>query len=156
MNGSEAAAIVRAEQKLLGNLLVAFNNEHGDFRPTPEMMSTAQQINHIAQTIHWFREGAFGSGFDLDFEKLEAVNKADLTLEDALADLDRQYASLIAFLETQSEADLQAPMPENPIFGNAPRCVVLHAQADHTAHHRGALSVYLRLLGIKPPMIYQG
>jgi uncharacterized damage-inducible protein DinB len=120
------------------------------------MMTTAQQINHVAQTNRWFREGAFGSGFDLDFEKLEAVNKVEVTLEVAKAELDKQYASLIAFLETQSEADMQAPMPENPIFGNAPKSVVFHAQADHTAHHRGALSVYLRLLGVTPPMIYQG
>lgn len=156
MNGSEAAAIVRGEQKLLGNLLAAFKEEHGDFRPAPEMMTTAQQINHIAHTVYWFREGAFGAGFDLDFEKIEAINKVVISLEDAMAELDRQYASFISFLEGQSEADLQAPMPEGPIFGNAPRCVVLHAQADHTAHHRGALSVYLRLLGITPPMIYEG
>jgi uncharacterized damage-inducible protein DinB len=31
---------------------------------------------------------------------------------------------------------------------------VILAQGDHTAHHRGALSVYLRLLGVVPPMVY--
>ena len=155
MNGKEAAEQVRQEQKLLANLLLAFTPEHSDFRPKPEMMTSAQQIRHIARTVGWFREGAFGAGFDLDFEKLEAENQQAVSLGGALEELEKEYASLISFLETQSDADMHAPMADNPIFGTAPRYVVLNAQCDHTAHHRGALSVYLRLLGITPPMIYQ-
>lgn len=155
MNGKEAAAQVRQEQRLLSAIVNAFEPEHGAFRPKPEMMTVAQQINHIAHTIFWFREGAFGAGFDLDFEKLEDLNSREVTLAWALAELEKQYDSLVSFLESQSEAELHAPMGENPIFGAAPRYVVLNAQADHTAHHRGALSVYLRLLDIIPPMIYQ-
>jgi len=39
------------------------------------------------------------------------------------------------------------------VFG-APRAAVVSGIADHTAHHRGALSVYARLIGKEPPMPY--
>jgi uncharacterized damage-inducible protein DinB len=61
---------------------------------------------------------------------------------------------MIGLLESKSAQEMTAPMPDNPIFGPAPRMLVIHANADHTAHHRGALSVYLRLLGKTPKMPY--
>ncbi len=155
MNGSQAALALKKERAFLQNILKDFKPEHATFRPTPEMMTVAQQINHIAFTAHWFREGAFGVGFDMDFEKIEAANHQDIGLEEAMNNLDQQYGDYIAFIEPLDESALQAPMKENPIFGALPKEVVLAAQCDHTAHHRGALSVYLRLLGVTPTMIYQ-
>jgi len=40
------------------------------------------------------------------------------------------------------------------IMKGAPKMSIVYALADHTAHHRGALSVYARLLGKKPQMPY--
>ena len=40
------------------------------------------------------------------------------------------------------------------IMGGAPRLAIFGAINDHTAHHRGALTVYARLNGIVPPMPY--
>ena len=58
------------------------------------------------------------------------------------------------FLEGLSSEELNQLMPDNPFFGAVPRFEVLASAADHTAHHRGALGVYLRLLGIAPTMVY--
>jgi uncharacterized damage-inducible protein DinB len=142
------------ERKHLDNILKDFLEEHETFKPTDEMMTVAQQINHIAHTVVWFREGAFGKGFDLDFEKIEALNRQKISLDEAMLFLEKVYDDYIAFLGGLDEAALSAPMAENPIFGTLPRFVTLFAQNDHTAHHRGALSVYLRLLDITPTMIY--
>ena len=40
------------------------------------------------------------------------------------------------------------------IMGGAPRMAVISAITDHTAHHRGALTVYARMNTIVPPMPY--
>ena len=154
MTGKQAAEMVRNERKLFLNLIQAFAPEDGAFRPKDGMMNVAQQVHHVAFTVKWFREGAFGAGFNLDFAMLENENKRELTLEQALADLNVLYDDYIAFLEDKDEADLMAPMPPNPIFGEMPRMVTLVAQGEHTAHHRGSLAVYLRLLDKVPPMIY--
>jgi len=46
------------------------------------------------------------------------------------------------------------PMPEGPVLGGAPRIAIVSGITDHTAHHRGALTVYARLSGKVPPMPY--
>jgi uncharacterized damage-inducible protein DinB len=40
------------------------------------------------------------------------------------------------------------------VMGGAPRYAVISAIEDHTAHHRGALTVYSRLRGHVPTMPY--
>jgi uncharacterized damage-inducible protein DinB len=45
-------------------------------------------------------------------------------------------------------------MAPNVIFGEIPRWSVILGLVDHTAHHRGALTVYARLKGLTPPMPY--
>jgi uncharacterized damage-inducible protein DinB len=39
-------------------------------------------------------------------------------------------------------------------MGGLPRQCIVGAISDHTAHHRGALGVYARLLGRVPAMPY--
>jgi uncharacterized damage-inducible protein DinB len=57
-------------------------------------------------------------------------------------------------VEASSDADLLTPLPEGPIMGGVPRIAIFGAIVDHTAHHRGALTVYARLQGVVPPMPY--
>lgn len=154
MNGQMAAQSLRQERKFLGNILKDFRPEHGEFRPAPGMMTVQQQIRHIAHTVHWFREGAFGKGFSMDFAAAAAELEIPKTLAEALAELNETYERFITFVEPLDAEALSAPMPDNPIFGPAPRAIVIPACMDHSAHHRGALAVYLRLLGIVPTMIY--
>lgn len=154
MDGQQAALFVNKERTYLRNIIKDFRSEHGDFRPVEGMLTVAQHINHVALTIAWFREGAFGSGFDMDFEKIEKTNHEPVSLEAALTRLDEEYDGYATFLADKTQSELLAPMADNPIFGAIPRISAIFAQSDHTAHHRGALSVYLRLLGITPMMIY--
>jgi uncharacterized damage-inducible protein DinB len=53
-----------------------------------------------------------------------------------------------------TDEELEGSIPDRTIFGDAPRKVVVNAIVDHTAHHRGSLAVYARLLGKAPPMLY--
>jgi uncharacterized damage-inducible protein DinB len=39
-------------------------------------------------------------------------------------------------------------------MGGEPRLAIVGAICEHTAHHRGALAVYARLLGYAPPIPY--
>lgn len=148
------ADLLRMERRFFHNVIKDFRPEHADFAPRPEMLTVAQHINHVAHTLDWFREGAFGAGFDLDFEKMAASYKQPLTLEQAVARLNEAYDRLIDLVDGLSEAEIMEPMADNAILGAAPKLVALTANGDHTAHHRGALSVYQRLLGMTPTMPY--
>lgn len=154
MDGKTAAAMVGEERKYLNNILKDFTEENADYAPADGMMTVAQQVRHIAQTIGWFREGAFGEGFDTDFEAHQTEIRKPTTLAQSLDTLNAAYDDWIAFLEGLTEADLNAPMEKNEFFGTAPKAAVVTSCMDHTAHHRGALSVYLRMLSVTPTLVY--
>jgi uncharacterized damage-inducible protein DinB len=49
---------------------------------------------------------------------------------------------------------MMVPLPPGPVMGGMPRMAIVGAIQDHTAHHRGALTVYSRLCGHTPAMPY--
>ncbi|GAK59719.1 hypothetical protein U27_06704 [Candidatus Vecturithrix granuli] len=124
------------------------------FAPTPEMFTAAQQVAHAALTIDWFMDGAFGKEFDMDFEQQMAEIKKFTSLQQALANFEKAIERAILTVRESSDEELMSPLPAGPIMGGAPKAAVISAMADHTAHHRGALTVYSRLLGKVPPMPY--
>ncbi len=154
MTPDHARETLKVEHQFLMRVLKDFQPEHADYSPAEGMMTVAQQIRHIADTLQWFRRGAFEGNFDMDFERLEARIREPVTLQQAMLELERAYEDYDQFLAGLGPSDLTRPMAPNPVFGEAPRQVIFSAQTDHTAHHRGALTVYLRLLGVKPELIY--
>jgi len=127
------------------------------FRPQAELMTAAQQVAHVAQTLDWFVDGVSRpEGFDLDFEKHAKEVNAVTSLAAARAWLEKAYTMAIAFLRSKSEAELTAALPDGPILGGQPMGDIVWAMVEHTAHHRGALTVYSRLRGKTPPMPYGG
>jgi uncharacterized damage-inducible protein DinB len=128
-----------------------------EFRPREGMMTVAQQVAHTAQTLDWFIEGVSRpEGFDLDFEKQAKALAAVASLAAARQMLEKAYANAIHFIRSRSPEDLAQPLPPGPIMGSQPISDILWAMVEHTAHHRGALTVYSRLLGKVPPMPYGG
>lgn len=129
--------------------------EDSTFAPEDGMMTAAQQVAHVAQTVEWFFEGAFRpEGFDLNFEEHAREVAAVTSLTAARAWLDRAFAAAEKDLGGRSMEELTQPLPEGPVMGGAPRLAIVGAIADHTAHHRGALTVYARHRGHVPAMPY--
>jgi uncharacterized damage-inducible protein DinB len=127
------------------------------FRPREGMMTVAQQVAHTAQTLEWFIDGVSRpEGFDLDFEK-HARGVAEVTsLAAAREALDAAYAKALEFLRSRSAQQIEEPLAPGPIMGGQPTSDIVWAMVEHTAHHRGALTVYSRMLGKVPPMPYGG
>ena len=127
------------------------------FRPQSDMMTVAQQVAHTAQTLDWFIQGASRhEGFDLDFETHAKALQSVTSLAAARRMLETAYANAIQFLRSRSPEDFARPLPPGPIMGGQPVSDIVWAMVEHTAHHRGALTVYSRQLGKVPPMPYAG
>ncbi len=125
------------------------------FAPKEGLFTVAQQVAHCAQTVDWFVEGAFAAdGFSMDFEGLDKEVRAVSSLSAARAWMDRACTAAHAAVEANSEDAWFVHLPPGPIMGGMPRFAILGALTDHTAHHRGALTVYSRLIGKVPAMPY--
>jgi uncharacterized damage-inducible protein DinB len=133
-----------------------FAEEDATFAPKEGMFSVAYQIAHVAQTIPWCIEGAFDpKGFDMDFEghlKRAAAQAGSLAV--AKQFLDKVLEDSVKVISSKTDQQMLAKLPPGPVMGGAPVLAVFEGITDHTAHHRGSLAVYARLLGKVPKMPY--
>lgn len=129
--------------------------EDSAFKPTEDCMTVAGQVSHIATTIDWFIDGALSDeGFNMDFEALDKEAMKVTSLDEARARLDESYRRALNLLRTKSEDFWASSLPEGPVMGGLPKATVIPGIVEHTAHHRGVLTVYARLLKKVPPMPY--
>ncbi|MBK6493691.1 MAG: DinB family protein [Gemmatimonadales bacterium] len=147
-------AQLESTRKFFGTTTSIFEEADAGYSPTAEMYTVAGQVAHAADTLDWFVDGALGKGWDMDFEASIARAKTPRTLAEAREMLDRAFSRAISVVGAASDETLLEPIPNDMILDGAPRMAVISAIVDHTAHHRGSLAVYARLLGKVPPMPY--
>ena len=146
---------IKSSQEFFERSTRVLSESDSEFRPANESFTVAQQVAHVAHTIHWFLDGALSSeGFDLNFAEHSAILQKVTSLQQARAQLNRAYETLIGKVQSMSEQELTAPMADSPVMGGEPRYEAFLGLIEHTAHHRGALTVYTRLLNKAPLMPY--
>lgn len=148
------AAELDSTRRFFLKTLEAFSEDDTSFAPQPEMHSVAAHVAHTAHTVDWFMEGAFGQGWDMDFETHAAHTQQASSLQKALDHLDRAFENAKQTVREASTDELMETIPDPAIMEGAPRMAIVNAITDHTAHHRGSLAVYARLLDRVPPMPY--
>ena len=89
----------------------------------------------------------------MNFDDYAERMKKYTSLNEGVEQLKTAVANSIEKIQSYSEEELMMPIA-GKIMTGAPRMIIVYALGDHTAHHRGALSVYARLLGKKPQMPY--
>ena len=118
------------------------------FKPTPEMRSFAEQMQHLAVDNYKIVNAAVGSIVAIppfrDLEKETLQSKAAVTQA-----VMESYDYVIALLKTTDETKFILVVKvfkwETTVEDG------LHKAFEHQTHHRGQTTVYLRLKGIKPP-----
>ncbi|MBU2493974.1 MAG: DinB family protein [Bacteroidetes bacterium] len=145
---------LKTQEKFFLNTINCLTEKDSDFKPNEEMYTVAQHVGHTSETVAWFLEGAFGDkGFDMSFDGYEERMKKYTSLTEGINQLKQNVERGIELINKVSESELTAPITAQIMTG-APKMAVVGAIVDHTAHHRGALAVYARLLGKKPQMPY--
>ena len=146
---------LRSTRQFFLNTISCLTEDDSGYAPKEEMYTVAQMIGHTAHTVEWFMDGAFGTeGFDLNFENYGERMKQFTSLKQSVEYFEKTIEQAIQTVKNASDEELVTPLPAGPIMGGAPKMAVVGAVADHTAHHRGALSVYARLLNKVPQMPY--
>jgi len=127
-----------------------------DWKPHEKSMTLGRLAAHIAETPLWVLRTIPVDEFD--FAKNTFARKTYADTEELLKVFDDKQADAIASLETASDEILNAPYilrRGDHIIFQLPRKVMLrNFTFNHIVHHRGQLSVYLRLLNIPVPGMY--
>lgn len=125
------------------------------FKPHEKSWTLQQLAGHLAQLPGWTQVTVTTTELDL----AQPWEQPPLeTRDQILAVFDDQVAQARAALEGASADDLMVPwslkMGDDVVF-SMPRIAVLRSFVmNHMVHHRGQLTVYLRLTGGSVPALY--
>jgi uncharacterized damage-inducible protein DinB len=142
------------EMKSTRRLLERVPSDKGDWKPHPKSFSLA----HLAQLVSWM-PGWIGQTIrstELDLAQAGGgySNETTATL---LEGFDRGVNDTREALKGSKDADYAVPWSLKKggvVLFTAPRGVVVRQHISHLSHHRGQLTVYLRMLDVPIPSIY--
>ncbi len=136
----------KAEADATGRMIRAVPEDRADYRPHEKSMDAGETCRHIVASERAFVQMVLGE--QADWEMPEGV-----WIGTALTDLHGQWQD--ALIERLKEKDDGWLAERVDFFGGAmARAEILDTMIRHTVHHRGQLSVYLRLMGEKVPGVY--
>lgn len=119
-----------------------------DYRPNEEVDTYG---GHLVHVIHnWY--GLCSRFVTEEDSPLETRLKAEeMTKEQIIEELKRAFEYVTTVMHEMTDEQLAAKAPNFWGSDDATKKVILMLIRDHTTHHRGALVIYLRENGIKPP-----
>jgi uncharacterized damage-inducible protein DinB len=128
-----------------------------DWRPHEKSFTLGGLATHLAQIPHWGNAILDQEAYDLaesDGTRADAAH----TRAEVLETFDEHVTTLRRSLESKSDAELTAPWAlkqRGRVLMSLPRIAALRSfVVHHVIHHRGQLTVYLRLRDVPLPPIY--
>jgi uncharacterized damage-inducible protein DinB len=138
------------EHQTTKRVIEAVPLDKGDYRPEPIAKSALELAWHIVASEQRFLSGICTGAFDFTpINRPESVrNSAQIA-----AWFDESFASNLAQLRQLTGEQLAKPIDFRGMF-QFPGVMFLQLTTNHSVHHRGQLSMYLRPTGAKVPAIY--
>lgn len=139
-------------------LLEIVPEAHWSFKPHPKSMSLGELASHISVLLSvWGVTTLKESGFDVN--PAAGANRPEInSVADLLALFDNAVENVrAALVETSDEAmrEIWTLSRDGQTIFSLPRVAVFRSFImNHVIHHRGQLSVYLRLQDVPLPSIY--
>lgn len=145
------------EMAVMRKVLARVPLVQGQWKPHARSMSLGALASHLADIPGWLPAIMRADHYDMK-EEDEGVVAKHATVEALLAEFDENVRKARALIDGASEAEWQQPWAlrqNGETILTMPRAVVVRTfLLNHAIHHRGQLSVYLRLREVPVPAIY--
>jgi uncharacterized damage-inducible protein DinB len=149
-------AELKSETETTRKLLSRVPVDNLTWKPHEKSMTIERLAQHVAELPKWITNTVTKPG--LNFAEGWTPSPKFASAEELVNHFDKNVVDAIAALETISDEDLNQPWTlqnGEQIYFTMPKKVVIRTMAlNHFIHHRGQLSVYLRLLNIPIPGMY--
>jgi uncharacterized damage-inducible protein DinB len=159
-NPSHAQAVAEAMTAIwMGELpatlrvLAAVPDGAGDYRPHPKSRSAWELVVHIATADLWFLDCIERGAFEFNAQAAKEAEARFRTVADVTAFYESTIPARLQRLKALPGEQLAEPVD---FFGmmNMSRAAWIGFANNHSVHHRGQLSAYLRSMGARVPDIY--
>jgi uncharacterized damage-inducible protein DinB len=127
-----------------------------DWKPHDKSMTLGRLAYHIAENPQWVSVTVDKD--EIDFAAKDYVEKEAKTTAELLKVFDESLAEAVECLKNASDEKLMGNWTMRngeQVYFTMPKIAVLRSFVlNHIVHHRGQLSVYLRMLDVPLPQIY--
>jgi len=147
------------EMRVTRSLLAVVPEAQAEWKPHERSMSLGQLALHLANLLQWAVLALESTSYDMDVSGPEGAPQREFEgTEKLLALFDENVQKARAQIDKATDADLMVPWTlkaRGEDVLTMPRVAVLRSFVmNHGIHHRGQLSVYLRLNEVPLPSIY--
>jgi uncharacterized damage-inducible protein DinB len=154
--GSAFLAELEQEAKVAREVLSRVPADKFDWKPHEKSMSFGKLASHVAEMVGW--TGPTLEHPELDFSKMEYKPFEPQTTEELLDFFDKNLYAAVEVLRNMSDEQFMESWTlrnGETVYFTMPKVVAMRSFVmNHIVHHRGQLSVYLRLNDIAVPSIY--
>jgi uncharacterized damage-inducible protein DinB len=127
------------------------------WKPHEKSMTLGRLAEHLAELPQWLAISINDSGIDMGTGRPPGYTSPD-TRAAVLAMFDKNVADARTALNGRTDAELMAPWTlknQGKTLFTMPKVAVVRGFAlNHLIHHRGQMTVYLRLQNVALPSIY--
>lgn len=128
------------------------------WRPHERSWTLGELALHLATIPHWAAVAVEQDSFDVVTDQGEGKREAPATTAEVLEALDANLAAAKVALEAVDESKMGDPWSlkkGGEVVFTVPRgAVIRNMILNHSIHHRGQLTIYMRLLDVPVPAIY--
>lgn len=128
-------------------------SEKGDWKPHSKSFSLAHLTQLVATMPGWITRIVSGDDIDLS----GGPGYSNQSTESLLEQFDKHVSEARAAIAAAADADFDLPWSlksgDHVIF-TLPRGAITRSTINHLIHHRGQLTVYMRLIDVPVPSIY--
>ncbi|MEZ5289204.1 MAG: DinB family protein [Vicinamibacterales bacterium] len=128
-----------------------------EWRPHPKSMTLGRLAEHLAELPQWLGATVLQDSIDMESPRPDGY-QSPATRAAVLSMFDANAAAARAALAGRTDAELMAPWTllkgGQTIFTMPKAAVVRSFVMNHIVHHRGQMSVYLRMHDVPLPSFY--
>lgn len=128
-----------------------------EWKPHEKSMTLGRLATHVAEITHWISDIIHIDDYDFvksfNFNPRTATSTEEL-LEIFQTNLDKAFTDLSGMNDDDFSKKWIVRRGEQVMFDTSKKIAIRNWALNHMIHHRGQLSVYLRLLDVPVPGMY--
>jgi uncharacterized damage-inducible protein DinB len=128
-------------------------DDNPDWKPHQKSFSIAHLAQLLAWMPGWIGQTLTSTELDLAAGGGYSTERTDVLLNTFDENVRASREAIAAAKDSDYDVPWSLKMKGNVLF-TLPRGVVVRQHISHLSHHRGQMTVYLRLLGVPVPSIY--
>lgn len=154
--GQMLAAELKQEAVAARKMLERVPNDKLDWQPHEKSMTLGRLAGHVVEMVTWANVTVEQD--ELDFATAGYKPKEYTAAAELVADFDQNVSSALEVLNSTADETMTHNWRlrnGEQVYFELPKAAVLRTMMmNHIIHHRGQLSVYLRLLDVPVPPVY--